>query len=131
TLAPELPISPRDRVLVEGTVVPNLGLSLERLTFTFLERDVVLEPIQAQSRLREFAELKGQLVTLEGTLDRRSSTDPNHLILDLVAEGVRVHVYHATPNPSAIELPDGAILRLTGVYNPKHDGQTDALELDL
>ena len=44
TRGAELPIRPGDRVLVEGTVVPNLGFSPDQLRFTFLERDVALIP---------------------------------------------------------------------------------------
>jgi PAS domain S-box-containing protein len=127
---PPLDLRAHDRVLIEGTVVPNEGFHRDLVKITVLASDPP-PVIDARDRLRDFAALRGRIVSLEGIVDRQTLTEPDHFILVVAAEGVRVHVYHWTPDPTAMELPDGAIVRLTGVYNPKHDTQTESLEVDL
>ncbi len=128
-----MPLRSRDRVLIEGTVVPQQGLSAETLKITVLEHDVPPAPMQANFQLADFVKFQSHVVTFDATLDQQriEPADRQHLEVQLIAGGFRVHLYYWTHEPKLLNMPQGARVRLTGLYVSKNDAQSGALEIDL
>ena len=129
--APGLPLAAGDRVVIEGTVVPSQGLRAETIKLRWLARGEEIPSIDARGRLTEFDFLRSKVVTFEAWYNRQDLSEPHHIQLDLLAEGMRVHLYHWLPEARSLNLPDGALLRVTGLYNPLHQAGTETLEIDV
>ncbi len=125
------PITAGDRVLIEGTVVPRRGLEADRVKVTVLERHVPVPALDARGHLNDFDRLKEKVVMCEGLVDQQQVTDNDHLEMKLVSEGYRINLFHWSAAPHLLDVPEGTIVRVTGVYNTKHDPRSDAVEIDL
>ena len=128
-----MPFRSRDRVLLEGTVIPQKGLSADTLKITILERDVAPAAMQANYQLADFMKFQSHVVTFDATLDqqRLDPSDRQHFQAQLIAGGFKVHLYYWTPEPKLLDMPQGARVRLTGLYVAKNDPQSGVLEIDL
>ncbi len=129
--ATRLPIRSRDRVLIEGTVVPEKGLSADTDTFHVLEHDVPLQALDANGRLGEAEFFKSRLVTLNAVVDQQKLVDGNHVEMRLISDGTVVRVFHWEDPTRLFDLPKNAIVRVTGVYMPRHDPRTNSVEADV
>ncbi|HEX2100371.1 MAG TPA: OB-fold nucleic acid binding domain-containing protein, partial [Candidatus Synoicihabitans sp.] len=130
-LGPGFDVRSGDRFLIEGTVTPPRVITPQAVRCTILERGIVEPPLDARGRVRDFGALRARMATLEGIFVREILTEHDHYRADFVSEGFLVHVYHWTPTPRSLGLPEGAVVRLTGLYNPMHESRSDGLEIDL
>ncbi len=128
-----MPFRSRDRVLVEGTVVPRKGLLADTLKITILEHDVPATPMQANGQLADFMKFQARVVTFEATVDqeRIDQGDHQHWELLLVAGSYRVHLYHWSPQPKLMGLRPGARVKVSGIYVGRNDPQSGILDIDL
>jgi PAS domain S-box-containing protein len=129
--ATKLPIQSGDRILIEGTVIPSNGISADTAKITVLEHNVRRSPLEVAGQLSEYSRLKSQFVTFEATFDREQTSEGNHLVFDLVADGYRVRAFCWYPDPVIREIRQGSRVRVTGVYNANHDPGTQSLEVDI
>ena len=127
----KLPIRSRDRILVEGTVIPAKGLSAETAKITILERDLKLIPLSADGQLSLDTQLKYKVVSFEATFDKAQIIDGNHLVFELQAEGYHIRAYDWDPKPKIVDLKPGSRVRISGVYTTKRNLLTDKMEIEL
>jgi PAS domain S-box-containing protein len=120
-----------DRVRIRGTVTPSKGIHPDTVEVEILERPASIAIESAVGTLDEADRWRARLVEIEGLVDRNRAMEGTHVQLDLVAEGLRAHVYICEEPPLPLELPDGAIVRVVGVYNGKTDPLSGALEVDI
>ena len=129
--ATKLPIRSRDRILVEGTVIPSKGISSDTAKITILERDVRQTPLLADGQLSLYAQLKAKVVSFEATFDSVLISDGHHLMFEFIAEGYRVHAFYWEPDPKIPDFKQGSRMRITGVYSANQDPLTEKMEIDL
>jgi PAS domain S-box-containing protein len=128
---PGLSFGTGDRVRIQGTLATANGLSADNARFTVIERNVPLPTVDARGRLGDYERLKSHFVTVEGIVNRQDLREPDRIILEVVAEGFRVHVYHYALNRQPLPVEPGSIVRLKGLYNPMHEVRTGMLDIDL
>ena len=63
--ATKMPIRSGDKFLIEGTVIPEKGLSANTAKITVLERDGSREPLEVAGQLSDAVRLKARLVTFD------------------------------------------------------------------
>jgi PAS domain S-box-containing protein len=127
-----LKVTKGDRIrLVGDTIGGTPRMDHETLRAEILEREVPVPTIDINGRVGDFHELKHQFVTTEAFLSRQDVTNPNHIILHLVSEGYLVRVFHYVDQSRLLDLPDDAILRISGLYSPVHQARTETLRIDL
>ena len=120
-----------DRVRLTGTVTPSRGLEAGTVTFTRMESGPPITAVEAKGRVANFEPLKLRLVTLEAIVNRQYLADAEHLAIELVAENTQIRLYHWSEQPKLLPLEAGDVVRVTGLYSPKHQTRTARLQVDL
>jgi PAS domain S-box-containing protein len=128
---PGLPIRSLDRVRIEGTILPNCRLVPGHAHFEILERDVKLEPLNANGHVADVERFKERLVTLDAIVDRESIPEGTHVQMELVAEGHRIHLYLWEEKPKLFGLAAGSVVRITGLYSGSQNAVSGTVEVDL
>lgn len=126
-----LPFRSRDRVLITGTVVPEIGLVEDSINVEIKEVDVPVVPLTPQGDLINFDKYSARVITTEMVMDTELLGDPNHYQLGGVVDGIRANAFWWTESPQVRDYPEGSILRVTGLYNNRHDPRLNVNEIDL
>ena len=127
TLTP-LPVRSGDRIHLVGSMVPAQGLSAPELEITILERDVDLEPIDANGRLSERAQFEERYITIDVTVESESIIDDHHLSLAAVCEDQRLQIYSRADAAGLLGIEPGARARLRGVYLSNDDASAGGFD---
>jgi PAS domain S-box-containing protein len=119
------------RYLVEGKMVPSIGLSLNNARLTPLPPAPPGAPIEATGKLGDTTRLQNQIVRVEGYVQRQSSIDARHHVIEVLSDDVIVQgrVY----SKDGATLPDlqDAHIALHGVYVGKTTQQGQLAQLDI
>jgi PAS domain S-box-containing protein len=129
--ASRLPIRSRQRLLIEGEVVPRSGLSTDHVQIAVLSNSVSVEPLPVTRRVLDHERFNSRVVVMDGYVDRQQHDVVNHTVLHLIVEGTRVGArlwYEGEPPVGDLT---GSLVRVEGVYVPKHSPTGDAMEVDL
>lgn len=117
--APFLPAG--QRILIEGTIIPDHGLEAERVKITVLDPNPVVPSIPGVGCFDDTERLDSRLVLIEAYVDSQQDIDAGHLRLNLVVEG-RPVVCWVKPRHYP-KLPDfeHKMVRLTALYARRFD----------
>ncbi|MEO6002869.1 MAG: ATP-binding protein [Opitutus sp.] len=116
------------RVLLEGEIVPDKGLSADLVTVKVL-RDY--EPVSAPStagRIYDLSAFQTRVVTAEGFVDSQQYIDADHVRLNLIIDDRAVIGWIKPDNTAAIPQWERQIVRVEALYsarfNPTHTETT-------
>jgi two-component system, cell cycle sensor histidine kinase and response regulator CckA len=109
------------RVRIEGTLVPALGISADRLHVTVMDEYEAVTPVPTKGRISEVRAFDRKVVEAEGYVDEQQLIDSQHLRLTMIIEDRRV-ICWVPPDPRSA-LPDwqGCRLHVTAVYSGRLD----------
>ncbi len=109
------------RVRIEGTLIPDEGLSARTARVTILEESASLKPLDGRGRINEVDTLSGRIVTVQAYVDDQQEIDPEHWRLRLIVEGRPVICWVRTDGWDEIPEWEGHFVEVTGLYSSKFD----------
>ncbi len=108
-------------VLIEGTLIPNEGLSANRVTVKVLEEYQPIVPLDARGRIGDIAAFGTRIVTTEGYVDNQQFVDWDHTRLIVIVDGRPVVCWVKPDDPNVIPRWAGKFVRVTGLYSGRFD----------
>lgn len=127
----QLPFRSRDRISISGAIIPEAGLSSEKASIKVLESDVFIDPLIPKGDLTDFGKYAARVISAEMVVDRELFADQHHLLLEGTIDDIRTKAFLSQEEPGARNFQPGSIVRVTGLYNKKHDPRLDIHEIDL
>ncbi len=130
-VGPVLPLKSRQRVRLEGTLLPGVGIPGDQVRITVLEEQAHLEVQPVAGMIADVKRFERRMVSLQGVVDRQSEADLNHAVWDIISEG---HLVTARMPLSRGQTPprlEGKLVEVRGVYSPKIDPSGDVFAIDL
>jgi len=109
------------RVRLRGTVVPDAGLSSDRVEVTVLEESCRIPSLSARGRIDDLHALNSRMVELEGLVDTQQDIDGGHLRLNMIVEGRPVIAWVKPSHHPVLPSWEGKFVRLTGLYSSRFD----------
>lgn len=108
-------------VRIEGTLVPDEGLSARRVQVSVLRAQEPVEPAGATGRINDLARLDSRVVSVDAFVDGIQLIDAQHLRLYLVVDDRMIIGWVKPDNPD--RLPDlaGRTIRAVGLYSMRLD----------
>ena len=128
---PGLPIRSFDRVRIHGLCFARETLDPDLCSFEILERGVDLPAETITGPIARPEQYRERMVTITGIVDREHIPDPDHIAIELISDGYRVHAYMWQEDPTLLGLASGDIVTVTGVYNGATDAIAGTLEVDV
>jgi len=110
-----------EHVLIEGTLIPNEGLSANRVTVKVLQEYEPIVPLDAKGRIGDIAAFGTRIVTTEGYVDSQQFVDWDHTRLIVIIDGRPVIVWLKPDDPNLIPSWAGSFIRVTGLYSGRFD----------
>ena len=120
------------RFRLEGTLIPQEGLSASRTTLTVIEEsgepDVVFD---ATATVNEIPRYDRRNVVVEGAVDVQQLMDDTHLRIMLMVDRRPVVCWVSPRDPRALPDYRGRVLRVTGLYSGRIDpgGSQSTIEI--
>ncbi len=124
-----LPLRSRERVHLEGEVIPDQGLDAERLQVTVLDPEVPTHGVPFNGRLLEMARDQNAPAVVRGYVERQSNGDANHLLLELVVDDHPVHGRLWLDDGEPVPDYSGQFIEATGVCAIPAPGDFDSAEI--
>ncbi len=125
------PMRSGQHVLIEGTLVPNEGLSANRVTVKVLQEYEPIVPLDAKNRIGDIATFSTRVVTTEGYVDSQQLIDADHARLILIVDGRPVICWVKPDDPNVIPRWTGSFVRVTGLYSGRFDPTTTQISIEL
>ncbi len=122
--APSFPLKPGQQVLIEGQIVPASGMKIQNVRTTLLAESTPMEVLSTRGEIGRTERFDKHLVTVEGYVDRQAVTDPHHLELDLVTEGLAVTVRLLLMEIATVPDMEGMLLNVKGAYSATIDASS-------
>ncbi len=119
------------RVRLEGTLVPNVGLEAARVHVEVLRAYEPIEPLEATARIHDLTAFTSRVVTVEAYVDGQQLNDDDHLRLSLVVADQPVTAWVKPKNPRSVPRWQGKFIRLTGLYQARFDPTATQLTVEL
>ncbi len=117
--------------VLEGSFVPNEGLSAARTRLTVREEGVEVAPLDTRGRINDIPRFDKRRVTVVGVVDVQQLIDAEHLRVILMVENRPVVCWVRPSDPT--DLPDfrGHEVKVTGVYSGRVDptGNQSSIEV--
>ena len=119
------------RVRLEGTMVPAVGLQAETTRITVLEASTPGAPLATHERIGDLRTFDRRLVTVEAYVDEQQLIDAEHVRLWLIVEGRSVIGWVPPPQPYNPTQWQGRYVRLEALYSGRLDptGNETSIEL--
>ena len=125
------PFRTGQRVVIEGKITPNKGLSAEDVTVRVLEEKAPVTPLETKSRINDFNAFHGRMVTAEGYVDSQQFIDAQHVRLMLIVENRPVICWINPDDPARVPNWQGRFVRATGLYSRRFDPTQTSASIEL
>ncbi len=114
-------LEPGQYVRIDGTLVPDEGLSARRVQVTVLGAQEPVEPVGATGHINDLARLDSRVVSVDAIVDGIQLIDAEHLRLYLVVDDRMIIGWVRPDDPD--RLPDlaGRAIRAVGLYSMRLD----------
>ncbi len=116
-----------DVVRLEGTVRPAAPLSLADYKVTRVARDRPLKPTIIDGNFPEILRLEQRVVRAQAFVERQFETDPTHLELHLIIEGVKVRGRLVLGSGAPVPDLAGYLTTIDGVLVPQRQPSPEFL----
>jgi signal transduction histidine kinase/ActR/RegA family two-component response regulator len=127
--APRMP--PGGRVLIEGSIVPEQGLSAALAKVTVLQEYERVHPISANGRINELEVAGGRVVAADAYVDAQQFIDDDHLRLLLIIDDRPVIGWLKPTDPHALPNLAGKFVHVEGVYSGRFDPTHTEMGIEL
>ncbi|HYP17532.1 MAG TPA: hypothetical protein VEQ65_10000, partial [Opitutus sp.] len=107
------------RVRIEGSIVPDKGLSADLARVTVLQEFEPIEPIAPQAFIGDMAAYGGRVVKVDAFVDGQQYVDDDHVRLALIVHDRPVIGWVKPVNPHQIPKWQGKFIQLQGVYSAR------------
>ncbi|HEX2853793.1 MAG TPA: ATP-binding protein [Opitutaceae bacterium] len=126
----QLVLKAGQRVLLEGTVTPALGISGDDLRVTVLAENALPEPRLARGMLEKEGYLNAHWVTIEGWVCRQTEIDATHLQFDVLTEGRLITAWMLLGATEPVPQLTNLRVRMNGAYISARDpaGRLDKIQ---
>jgi hypothetical protein len=94
-------------VVLEGTLLPDLGLSADAVAVKVLQEYEPVVPLDAKDRIRDIDALNCRIVTADAYVDGQLFVDVDHVRLSLIVENRPVIGWVKPADPRSIPEQDG------------------------
>ena len=108
-------------VVVEGSLVPDEGLSAAAVTVRVIQEYEPIVPLDTKGRIREIDTYGSRIVTADGYVDSQLFVDADHLLLTLIIDNRPVTGWVKPDNPRAVPKWQGNFVRVVGLYSGRFD----------
>ena len=108
-------------VRIEGTIVPNEGLSADRVTVTVLRENEPITPLETRGKIGDIVAYNCRVVTADAYVDEQQLIDAEHARMVLVIEDRPVICWFRPDNPFTLPNLVGSFVRVTGLYSGRFD----------
>jgi two-component system, cell cycle sensor histidine kinase and response regulator CckA len=115
------PIKPRQRILVEGFILPANGMMVDEPAVTILAENVPVEVLSTRGDVGNAQRFNKRLVTVEGYVDRQAARDANHHEIDLIVEGKNMLVQFLVHSGETMPNLLGSNIRIQGLYFARNE----------
>jgi signal transduction histidine kinase/CheY-like chemotaxis protein len=119
------------RVLIEGTIIPDQGLRADSVTCTVLEADAPCSPIPAKGRINDTEHLDSRVISVEGYVDLQQDIDADHLRLNMIIEGRPVIAWVKPSDYPRLPHYEGYFIRAVGLYSRRFDPSKTRAQIEL
>ncbi len=124
------PVSPGDRVRVTGLVYPPTGFEVEGLLITPVGREPLPAPLAFDAR-KDPARCNERLTRVRGVVERVVETDPRHLQLALVSDGLPVNAIILMDEAEPVPQLGGTIVDLVGLFTVNREPSGKVKSIDV
>ncbi len=125
------PIKPRQKILVEGLILPERGMIVDEPRVTILAESVPVEVLATRNDVGNTQRFNKRLVSVEGYVDRQSARDANHQELTLIVEGQSMLVQFLVHNGEMIPPMKGSFIRAEGLYFARNEPTWTSPKLEI
>ena len=109
------------RVLIEGQIIPDKGLSADLVTVNVLREFEPIEPLITTGRFGETTSFNSRVVVAEGFVDSQQFIDGDHVRLEMIVEDRPVIGWVKPDDAQAIPSWTGKFVRVQGLYSARFD----------
>ena len=125
------PIKPRQKILVEGLIMPVKGMVVDEPKVTILAESAPVEILSTKGEIANTQRFDKRLVTVEGYVDRQAARDANHQEIELIVEGQNVLVQFLVRNGETIPAMKGSLVRVQGLYFARNEPTWTSPKLEI
>jgi two-component system cell cycle sensor histidine kinase/response regulator CckA len=125
------PLRNGQRVVIEGTMVPNRGLEASEVTVRVLHEREPIEPLATRGRINDLELLHSRMVVAEAYVDSQQTIDAEHERLILVVENRPVICWVRPDDPARVPDWRGQMVRVTGLYSGRFDPTKTRITIEL
>jgi signal transduction histidine kinase/CheY-like chemotaxis protein len=125
------PIKPRQRIRVEGLILPMNGLIVTEPKVTVLAENVPVEILPTRGEIANTQRFNKRLVRVEGYVNRQAARDANHQELELIVEGQSVLVQFLVRNGEGVPQMKGSLIRVQGLYFARNEPNWTSPKLEI
>jgi signal transduction histidine kinase/CheY-like chemotaxis protein len=108
-------------VIIDGTLVPDKGLSADAVTVRVLQEYEPVVPLDTKGRIREFDVFDRHIVTADAYVDEQLFVDVDHVRLTLIVDNRPVIGWVKPDDPRSIPQWQGSFVRMVGLYSGRFD----------
>ena len=123
-------LRPGQRILIEGSVFPANGLTIEDERVTLLPGGQPVEVVPT-SDFRDLTGLELRVVRFVGYVNRQVESDGNHLTLEMAVDTQLAFVRVLIPSGHPVPQIEGSLLQVEGVYVPTRDASGQLTQVDV
>jgi signal transduction histidine kinase/CheY-like chemotaxis protein len=109
------------RVIIEGSLVPDKGLSADAVTVRVLREYEPVVPVDTRDRIRDHDAFNDRIVTAGGYVDEQLFVDVDHVRLTLIVENRPVIGWVKPDDPRSVPRWQGSFVRVVGLYSGRFD----------
>ncbi|ACB74255.1 histidine kinase [Opitutus terrae PB90-1] len=125
------PLRAGQRVRLEGSIVPNLGLAADSVRVTVLQDFEPITPLDANGRIREMGVLASRIVTVDAYVANQLYVDADHIRLALIIEDRPVIGWVKPANPHAVPNWERKFVRLQALYSSRFNPTNTETSIEL
>jgi len=114
------PLPQGARVRIEGSIIPEQGLSRALTKITVLQEYDSITPVAANGRINEL-NLNGRVIGADAYVDAQALMDDDHLRLSLIIDDRPVTGWVKPANPRILPSFTGKFVHVEGVYSGRFD----------
>jgi signal transduction histidine kinase/CheY-like chemotaxis protein len=119
------------RVILDGEIVPDRGLSADLVRVTVLQDFEAIPPLPTAGRVGDLNAFSSRVVMSEGLVDSQQYIDDEHVRLRMIVDDRPVIGWVKPKNPRAVPNWEGKFVRVVGMYSSRFDpsGTETTIEL--
>jgi len=125
------PMRSGQRVLIEGSLTPDKGLSADAVTVTVIQEYEPIVPLEIKGGIRDRDAFTCRIVAVDAYVDNQWLMDADHLRLSMIVDDHPVIGWVKPDDPQSTPKLQGRFVRAVGLYSGRFDPTGTELSIEL